>query len=106
MHGIRARKRSVMRRRITPRQARNRRILAAVLVAVLAVVFLTSFFIKPKRVDVWCEYAVEPGDTLWSICREVYGDGDIRREIDLISAENGITGGRIYPGSMIFIPER
>lgn len=89
--------------RLTQRQARNRRVLAAILAAMAAVVFLTSFFMRPEKPVVWTEYEVKTGDTLWSICREVYGDGDIRREIDLISAENGITGGKIYPGSVILI---
>lgn len=119
MHGRRTRKRTKPRkpnrvgvtaqgyrsRRITRRQAKNRRILAAILAAAAAVEFQTSFFLRTEKEIDWTEYEVKTGDTLWSICRERYGEGDIRHEIDLISTENGITGGRIYPGSVIRIIE-
>ncbi len=34
------------------------------------------------------EYVVEPGDSLWKIARKHYGDGDIKRIVDIILAAN------------------
>ena len=78
MHGRRTRakrKKQYKNRRISPRQRRNRRILGAAIAAILIVLFLTSFFARPKP-RIWYSYEVAPGDTLWAICRSEYGEGD------------------------------
>lgn len=104
MHARRNRRKKRYTRRISPRQRRNRRILAAAFAAVLMILFLTSFFIRPAKPHVWYAYEVEPGDTIWTICRKEYGEGDIRRAVDLIVRENGISGSRIYPGERLVLP--
>ena len=107
MHGRRTRakrKKQYKNRRISPRQRRNRRILGAAIAAILIVLFLTSFFARPEP-RIWYSYEVAPGDTLWAICRSEYGEGDIRRAVDLIVRENGIKDARIYPGEQLLLPD-
>lgn len=90
---------------ISQRQRRRRRKrllkqIAAVGIIALTVVLLTSF-VKDnvERDKIYTVYTVEYGDTLWDIARKEYGDTvDIRRKIYEIERENGIIGGRIYPG--------
>lgn len=92
-----------MRRR---RIIRNR--IIAVLIAFLAVLLLCSFFTEPDKlpeVKVWESYIIKPGDTLWKLTREIYGDScDIRRMIDIIAEENEINAGRISAGDVILLP--
>lgn len=49
-------------------------------------------------------YVVEPGDSLWSICRRFYGDGSLAYKL---AAYNGIANANlIYDGQTITIPPR
>lgn len=49
-------------------------------------------------------YTVEPGDTLYSIAQEMYGDGSLH---PLISQENGIdSSNRLTVGQVLRIPPR
>lgn len=84
---------------------RIRRICAAVLAAMAIIAFIGSFVMRDASQEegVYTEYTVKQGDTLWSICREYYGDScDIRKRIADIRDINGIEDcSRIYPGMRI-----
>jgi hypothetical protein len=47
-------------------------------------------------------YVVEPGDTLWSIARQLDPNGDERPLVDVLDREVG--GATVYPGERIEIP--
>lgn len=49
-------------------------------------------------------YTVKPGQTLWKIADEVFGDGNLY--IDILRANPALNGDadRIYPGQIIFLP--
>lgn len=94
------------KRRLTRVQMRNRRILA-VIIAMAAMLFLTSFFVKPRyeKAEVYREYAVEPGDTLCTIAKRCT-DGDWRYTAEEIARVNGIKNrNEIFAGDVILIPE-
>ena len=94
------------RRRKNRRIIRNR--IIAILIAFLAVLLLCSFIAaKNSRSDIglWETYTVQPGDTLWELTREIYGnDCDIREIIDIIAKENEIRAGKIMAGDVIILP--
>lgn len=98
-------KRGKTKKRITTKRKMRRRILAAMLLGMLIIVFLSSFYIKPSAVTLWREYTILPGDTLWEIARETWGDSvDIRYKIHEIAEENAINPDKLCPGEVILIP--
>ena len=51
-------------------------------------------------------YQVKPGQTLWSIARDVYPDEDPRDGIRRIQDANDLRGGLIRAGMQIVVPTR
>lgn len=49
-------------------------------------------------------YTVEKGDSLWAICRRVYGDGTLAYK--LAAANNIKNPNLIFPGQVLKLPER
>jgi nucleoid-associated protein YgaU len=48
-------------------------------------------------------HVVRPGDTLWTIAEARYG-GDPRAGIWQISERNGLAGGTLEPGTVLYLP--
>ena len=48
-------------------------------------------------------HVVRPGDTLWTIAEARYG-GDPRAGIWRISERNGLAGGTLEPGTVLYLP--
>ena len=52
------------------------------------------------------EVYVKPGDTLWGIASEYYGDSvDLRRAVFAICECTGLDGAKIYVGQKLLVPE-
>ena len=52
------------------------------------------------------EVYVKPGDTLWGIASEYYGDSvDLRRAVFAICECTGLDGAEIYFGKKLLVPE-
>jgi nucleoid-associated protein YgaU len=49
-------------------------------------------------------YVVHPGDTLWAIAADRYG-GDPRKAVWRISERNGLGGGALQPGTVLYLPQ-
>lgn len=49
-------------------------------------------------------YVVRPGDTLWGIAADRYA-GDPRKAVWRISERNGLAGGAIQPGTVLYLPQ-
>jgi nucleoid-associated protein YgaU len=49
-------------------------------------------------------YVVRPGDTLWGIAADRYG-GDPRKAVWRISERNGLGGGALQPGTVLYLPQ-
>lgn len=95
------------RKQITRRRRQRRlRILAAVIAALSAVVFIGSFALQPRTcAEVYREYTVEAGDTLCTIAKRCT-DGDWRHTAEDIARVNGIKNqNEIFAGDVILIPE-
>ncbi|WP_366921790.1 LysM peptidoglycan-binding domain-containing protein [Metallumcola ferriviriculae] len=50
------------------------------------------------------QIVVEEGDSLWSICKELQMEGDIRRMIYQIKIINNLEQSTIYPGQVLLVP--
>ena len=101
-------------RPLSPSTYRRRRALAAgavVAVSALATIVLGALgggsLTAPERplpVDAGRIYVVQPGDTFWSIAREVEPEGDVRPVVDRLVAEHG--GATLVVGEPIRLPLR
>ena len=49
-------------------------------------------------------YVVRPGDTLWAIAADRYG-GDPRKAVWRITERNGLGGGPLQPGTVLYLPQ-
>ncbi len=49
-------------------------------------------------------YVVRPGDTLWGIAADRYA-GDPRKAVWRISERNGLAGGVLQPGTVLYLPQ-
>lgn len=98
-----------IKKRKRQRQLKIKRICAAILAAMAIIVFVGSFVVwtEAQADRQYTEYTVKQGDTLWTICRKLYGDScDIREKIADIREINGITDcSRIYPGMLLEVEE-
>ncbi len=101
-------------RPLSPSTYRRRRALAAgavVAVSALATIVLGALgggsLTAPERplpADAGRTYVVQPGDTFWSIAREVEPEGDVRPVVDRLVAEHG--GATLVVGEPIRLPLR
>jgi LysM repeat protein len=48
-------------------------------------------------------YVVRQGDTLWSIARHLSPEGDPRSIVDALSADNGVSAGKLQPGQVLVV---
>lgn len=96
----------LMRRRYIVRYA------IVIFIAIVALLLTTSFVMNDDaqqavNIEKWCEYTIEPGDTLWTITRSMYDDScDIRYKIAEICEKNGICADKITAGDVILLPVR
>ena len=101
-------------RPLSPSTYRRRRALAAgSVVALSAVATLVLGALgggsltapeRPLPVEAGSVYVVQPGDTFWSIAREVEPEGDVRPVVDRLVAEHG--GPTLVVGEPIRLPLR
>jgi nucleoid-associated protein YgaU len=77
--------------------------LTALLIA-LALVALALSTARPSRgASPEARHVVRPGETLWAIAVERYG-GDPRAAVWRIEQRNGLTGGVLEPGTVLYLP--
>lgn len=74
-------------------------------IAIIAVAVVVSGMRKPSKAEVYREYVVSSGDTLWEIAEEITPEErDLRHTILDIEKKNNIEDGMIYVGQHIEIP--
>ena len=72
------------------------------LVTLLAILGLATA--RPSSgAGVETRHAVRAGDTLWAIAESRYAD-DPRAGVWRISKRNGLTGGALVPGTVLYLP--
>ena len=54
----------------------------------------------------WRTYTVQPGDTLWVIARQIYGQGALWRIIFEANRDTLSDPGRLSPGQVLKIPPK
>jgi LysM repeat protein len=76
----------------------------AALVLALALVALALSTARPSRgASSEPQHVVRPGETLWTIAVERYG-GDPRAAVWRIQQRNGLAGGALQPGTVLYLP--
>ena len=74
-----------------------------VAVVVLAVAFALSTARPSQGAAQERRHVVRPGETLWAIATRAYG-GDPREAVWRIEQRNGLGGGPLQPGTVIYLP--
>ena len=75
---------------------------ALILAVILVAAALTA---RPSSgAEAESRYVVRPGDTLWAIAANRYA-GDPRRAVWRISERNGLAGGALQPGTVLYLPQ-
>jgi nucleoid-associated protein YgaU len=75
---------------------------ALILAVILVAAALTA---RPSSgAEAESRYVVRPGDTLWAIAADRYA-GDPRRAVWRISERNGLAGGALQPGTVLYLPQ-
>jgi nucleoid-associated protein YgaU len=75
---------------------------ALILAVILVVAALTA---RPSSgAEAESRYVVRSGDTLWAIAADRYA-GDPRRAVWRISERNGLAGGALQPGTVLYLPQ-
>lgn len=81
-----------------------------IIIAVLISIVFSTLIIATTKTEGYAErqlvkVVVEPGDTLWDIVCDYYGNNvDIRRMISGIKKENEMMTSELYIGQIILIP--
>jgi nucleoid-associated protein YgaU len=74
---------------------------ALILAVILVAAALTA---RPSSgAEAESRYVVRPGDTLWALAADRYA-GDPRRAVWRISERNGLAGGALQPGTVLYLP--
>ena len=77
----------------------------AALILVLLVVVLVLATARPSQgAGPETRYVVRSGDTLWEIAGARYA-GDPRKAVWRISERNGLHGGALTPGTVLYLPQ-
>jgi nucleoid-associated protein YgaU len=75
---------------------------ALILAVILVAAALTA---RPSSgAEAESRYVVRSGDTLWAIAADRYA-GDPRRAVWRISERNGLAGGALQPGTVLYLPQ-
>jgi nucleoid-associated protein YgaU len=75
---------------------------ALILAVILVAAALTA---RPSSgAEAESRYVVRPGDTLWALAADRYA-GDPRRAVWRISERNGLAGGALQPGTVLYLPQ-
>jgi nucleoid-associated protein YgaU len=75
---------------------------ALILAVILVAAALTA---RPSSgAEAESRYLVRPGDTLWALAADRYA-GDPRRAVWRISERNGLAGGALQPGTVLYLPQ-
>ena len=82
------------------------RMLVAALILVTALLSISSLSSGDKKsYNNFVEYYVAPGDTLWAIAEDFYGDSlDIREAVYMIKECSEISGGQLAIGQKLLLP--
>ena len=95
-----------MKKRYVLKNKRRFIIIVAVLVSIICSTLIiattrTKGYSEPEHIKV----VIEPGDTLWDIVCDYYGNNvDIRRMIADIRNENEMTDSELHVGQVLLIP--
>lgn len=83
------------------------KITVAILIIVTVLVSITCLSNGDRgKYAYYTEVYVKPGDTLWEIAAENYGEKiDLRKGVYAIMECSGITSGDIYVGQKLLVPE-
>jgi nucleoid-associated protein YgaU len=76
----------------------------ALLLALLVVVFALATARPSRGAGAETRYVVRSGDTLWEIAAARYA-GDPRKAVWRISQRNGLDGGALTPGTVLYLPQ-
>ena len=75
------------------------------ILAVIVVAMLLIGAMKPEKASVYITYTVQPGDTLWSISKEITPDSrDLRYTIQEIEEVNELQNCTIRVGQVLTVP--
>jgi hypothetical protein len=74
-----------------------------VVFGLVALVLALSFARPSRGAGAEVRHVVERGETLWKIAEERYG-GDPRAGVWLIEQRNGVGGGALQPGTVLYLP--
>ena len=77
---------------------------AALILALLVAGFALATARPSRGAGAEARYLVRSGDTLWAIATERYA-GDPRKAVWRISERNGLRGGALQPGTVLYLPE-
>ena len=75
---------------------------ALILAVILVAAALTAH--PSSGAEAESRYVVRSGDTLWAIAADRYA-GDPRRAVWRISERNGLAGGALQPGTVLYLPQ-
>lgn len=89
------------------RRIRMMKVMIIVFVIVTTLVSVTALSNGDRgKYANYTEVYVKPGDTLWGIAEEYYGDSvDLRRAVFAISECSSLEGADIYVGQKLLVPE-
>ena len=90
----------------------NIRLARFLVVASLATVFGAGFAMQsgatskaiPAKADSYVTVTVAPGETIWSIAKQINNGGDVRKVVDQIISANDLASSDLSAGTKIRVP--